>query len=43
VGAPALPGRIKNRRNLQGKVVSAPQAEQESFLLVEGDLDGGNG
>ena len=26
------PGRRKNRRNLQGKVVSAPQAEQESIL-----------
>ena len=43
VGAPAHPGRRKKiRLNLQGKFVSAPQAEQESilghFLLGGGDL-----
>ena len=45
-GAP--PGRTNYvRRNLQGKVASAPQAKQESilghFLLGGGDLEGGSG
>jgi len=33
------------RGNLQGKVVSAPQAEQECLIVWEnlGDLDGGSG
>ena len=50
VGAPAPPGRKKFRRNLQGKFVSAPpaqqvhpEAEQESILGHFWRFGGGSG
>jgi len=40
VGAPAPPGEEKNRRNLEGKYVSAPQAHQVHPMAAQETIFG---